>query len=267
MAEKAKIVQKRRIRAGHRSSATKLLNRVKENLGDGTEAVDKHWIKQSIQAMREKVDSLKGLDNQIIELIGALEEGVEALIEKEIEESDEVRKELNQIVLRMEEVLSKTNSPPALNQVPVQETPPPVAVMPQQHTVKARLPKLEVKKFNGRIQEWQEFWDAFESPILKNDGLSAVDKFSYLRSLVQEPARSSIAGFALTGANYEEAFQVLKKRYGKGTAIQQAQVNDLLSLPPVYSDRDTPRLGRLYDRCETHHRGLIALGVNETTYA
>lgn len=120
---------------------------MKENLGEGTEALDKHWIKQSIQAMREKVDSLNGLDQQIIELIRGLEEeGVEALIEKEIEETDEVRKELNQIVLRMEEVLSKTDSPPALNQVPVQETPPPMATMPQQHAVKARLPKLEVRK-------------------------------------------------------------------------------------------------------------------------
>lgn len=124
MAEKAKIVQKRRIRAGHRSSATKLLNRVKENLGEGNAAVDKHWIKQSIQTMRKKVDTLKGLDHQMIELIGGLEEGVEALIE-EIEDSDEVRKVLNQIVLRMEEVLSKTDSPPSLNQVSVQETPPP----------------------------------------------------------------------------------------------------------------------------------------------
>ena len=130
MAEKAKIVQKRRIRAGHRSSATKLLNRVKENLGEGNAAVDKQWIKQSIQTMREKVDTLKGLDHQMIELIGGLEEGVEALIEKEIEDSGEVRKELNQIVLRMEEVLSKTDSPPSLNQVSVQETPPPTAAMP-----------------------------------------------------------------------------------------------------------------------------------------
>lgn len=81
-----------------------------------------------------------------------------------------------------------------------------------------------------------------------------------------EPARSTLAGFALTGANYEEAVRVLKKRYGKGTAIQQAHVNDLLSLPPAYSDRDTPQLRRLYDRCETHHRRLIALGVNENTF-
>ena len=91
MADKAKIVQKRRITAGHRSSATKLLNRVKESLGEGNEAVDKQWIKQSIQAMSEKVDTLKGFDHHIIELIGGLEEeGVEALIEKEIEESDNV---------------------------------------------------------------------------------------------------------------------------------------------------------------------------------
>lgn len=76
--------------------------------------------------------------------------------------------------------------------------------------------------------------------IDKNDGLSAVDKFSYLRSLVQEPARLTIGGFALTGANYEEAVQVLKKRYEKGTAIQQAHFNNLLSLPLVYSDRDIP---------------------------
>ena len=83
---------------------------------------------------------------------------------------------------------------------------------------------------------------------------------------MQEPVRSTIARLARTGANYEEAVRVLKKRYGKGTAIQQAHVNDLLSLPPVYSDRDTLRLWRLYDRCGTHHRGLIALGVNDKTF-
>ena len=53
--------------------------------------------------MREKIDSLKGLNNQIIELIGSLEDdGNKALIEKEIEESDNVWRELNHIVLRME---------------------------------------------------------------------------------------------------------------------------------------------------------------------
>ena len=50
--------------------------------------------------MREKIDSVKRLDNQIIELIRSLEkdEG-EALIQKETEDSDNERRELNRIVV------------------------------------------------------------------------------------------------------------------------------------------------------------------------
>ena len=137
----------------------------------------------------------------------------------------------------------------------------------QQHLVKAKLPKLEVKKFSGNFQDWQEFWDSFQSSIDGNESLSAVDKFSYLKSLLYEPARSTIAGFALTGANYAAAVQVLKKRYGKEIAIQRAHIYDLLQLPPVSSDRDIPRLRKLFDDCEAHFRGLQALGVDENTYS
>ena len=48
------------------------------------EGVEKSWIKHSIQTMREKINSLRVLDDQIVEFIGSLEsEGVETLIEKE----------------------------------------------------------------------------------------------------------------------------------------------------------------------------------------
>ena len=137
----------------------------------------------------------------------------------------------------------------------------------QQHLVKAKLPKLEVKKFSGKLQDWQEFWDSFESSIDGNESLSEVDKFSYLKSLLYEPARSTIAGFALTGANYAAAVQVLKNQYGKGIAIQRAHINDLLQLPPVFSDRDIPRLRKLFDDCEAHFRGLQALRVDKNTYS
>ena len=44
-------------------------------------------------------------------------------------------------------------------------------------------------------------------------------------------------------------------------------MNDLLQLPPVFSERDIPRLRKLFDDCEAHFRGLQALGVNENTYS
>ena len=76
-----------------------------------------------------------------------------------------------------------------------------------------------------------------------------------------------IAGFALTGANYAAAVQVLKNQYGKGIAIQRAHINDWLQLPPVFSDRDIPRLRKLFDDCEAHFRGLQALRVDKNTYS
>ncbi|XP_068678457.1 uncharacterized protein [Montipora foliosa] len=138
---------------------------------------------------------------------------------------------------------------------------------PQPSGTTAKLPKLEVKKFVGKLQEWQEFWDAFESAIVNNKSLVAVDKFTYLRSLLVEPVRSTITGFSLTSANYPAAVEVLKKRYGKETAIKRAHVKDLLNLPKVFHDEDTTRLRKLYDGCESHFRGLKALGVDESTYS
>ena len=230
MAEaKEEIGKKRKIRAGHRSAATKLANKIKQKLDDGSAVEDKQWIKQSLQALKEKVETLRGLDNQIIELHGNLEEeDVEARIEKEIEDSDGVREEINRLILRLEEVLAPTGAtnPQQMNVVVQSQSEHATPSPSQQHVPKAKLPKLEVKKFSGRLQDWQEFWDSFQSSIDKNASLSAVDKFAYLRSLVQEPARSTIAGFALTSANYEAAVQALKKRYGKEIAIQRAHVND-----------------------------------------
>ena len=97
---------------------------------------------------------MKGLDNQIIELIGSLEgEDVEVRIEKEIEDSDQIRKELNEIVWRLEEILSSSSIPqPKPTNVPAQSESP-TSGSSQQHLVKVKLPKLEVKKFSGRLQD------------------------------------------------------------------------------------------------------------------
>lgn len=134
-------------------------------------------------------------------------------------------------------------------------------------SVRVKLPKLEVKKFKGSVFEWQEFWDAFESSIHTNVGLSDVDKFSYLKGLVEEPAKSAISGFSLTAANYGSAVELLKRRFGKPVTIQRAHINELLNLQGVYKERETGRLRALYNKIECHYRGLVALKVGEATYS
>lgn len=76
-------------------------------------------------------------------------------------------------------------------------------------------------------------------------------------------ARSAIAGFALTSADYKAATDLLEKRYGKKNDIQRAHINELLNLESIYSERDTQRLRHLYDFAETKYRD----GLEQDTYA
>ena len=49
-----------------------LLDQVIQRLSDWSKVSDRKWGKESLQALQEKVDALKELDNQILALIGGL---------------------------------------------------------------------------------------------------------------------------------------------------------------------------------------------------
>ena len=115
------------------------LNRLKDRLNDEEIPVEKFWLKESIQSMRLKIESLKTLDDQMIELIASeTTEGVEKRIEKEIENSDSVRAELNDIVMRMEEMMSKCESPPSIVQPSTARPPKFIQTWRQEFLSKAR---------------------------------------------------------------------------------------------------------------------------------
>ena len=93
--------------------------------------------------------------------------------------------------------------------------------------VNVRLPKLELTKFGGQLHHWQEFWDGYSSAVHENNNLANADKFKYLRSLLEEPARSVVAGLPLTSNNYETAIKLLQDSYGDPVVIQRAHINQL----------------------------------------
>lgn len=62
----------------------------------------------------------------------------------------------------------------------------------------ASQPKLMLQPFIGDITAWTTFWDSYESAIHENNGLSDIDKFNYLRSLLERTAYEAIAGLTLT---------------------------------------------------------------------
>ena len=127
-----------------------------------------------------------------------------------------------------------------------------------------KLPKLELKKFDGDHSKWISFWDTFEASVHKNESLSAIDKFNYLISRFERPA----AQLTLTASNYDEAIEILKGtcRFGNKQQIVNRHMEILLNLDTVTSHVNMRNLRKLHDTVESNVRSLKKLGVPRETY-
>ena len=139
-------------------------------------------------------------------------------------------------------------------------------VNPGSTSNKVRLPKLELRRFDGELTEWTAFWDSYESAIHNSIDLSAIDKFTYLRSLLEGPAATAIAGLTLSSPNYAEAITILKKRFGNKQAIVSRHMDTLMNLEAVASQNNYQGLRQLYNLMESHVRGLHALGIPSSSF-
>eukprot|EP00794_Sanderia_malayensis_P004910 gene4910-biopygen3985 len=132
---------------------------------------------------------------------------------------------------------------------------------------RVKLPKLEIRKFSSKIQEWNEFWDSLKSAVHENPSLAKVDKFKYLRSFLDETVWRTISGLTLLDKDYDAAVDILERRYAKPMQIKRAHINDIINLAPIFNDRSLTRLRNLHDDLETHFHGLEAMGAEKETHS
>ncbi|XP_066973185.1 uncharacterized protein [Macrobrachium rosenbergii] len=134
------------------------------------------------------------------------------------------------------------------------------------HSVK--LPRLELLKFGRKITEWMPFWDQFKA-IVDDKPMPPVNKFMYLRSVLEGEARRVIQGLAQTAANYKSACELLKERYAKPNKIISAHIQDLMQLALSRRskyDNQLLALRKLQDDVIAHVCSLEALGVGGDQY-
>ncbi|XP_055714352.1 uncharacterized protein LOC129808594 [Phlebotomus papatasi] len=77
------------------------------------------------------------------------------------------------------------------------------------------LPPLKIPPFSGDFSEWQQFYEFFRITIHEKDNLKPIQKFQYLRGALSVEAKARIKHFAMTEANYQEAWEMLVNRYNK----------------------------------------------------
>ena len=303
MAE-SELVKKKRIRAGHKGSLKRILTEVKEMLGSPREHSAR--LGQQLQTLKEKRETVSKLDAEIMdgleedeivdEIVQAdvYREGIDMAIldiQDALSGLDIARKAGSQPANKETRVhqqqgdtvghnfpsvpeASTTDPVPPTSSTPRAEATTPAsdpqaqaqASVPSRAIGQVKLPKLSLRKFNGDLTSWTPFWESFKSSIHENNEITSVDKFNYPNSLLEGSAAAAIAGLTLSDANYNDAVNILTKRFGNRQQIVTKHMDALMGLEAVTSNHNLKGLRRLYDLVETHTRSLCSLGIPSTSY-
>ena len=130
--------RKKKARAGHRASATKIKNRIIKLL-EGAEAPDTATLAQLGMSLKEKLEILKTLDSEVLDL--TKEGGLAA----EIDEADAYKGDIYAAMARLEEFNSQDRR--AASDI-TRETP---AAVRAPAVKKVKLPKLSIRPFNNKL--------------------------------------------------------------------------------------------------------------------
>ncbi|XP_068750788.1 uncharacterized protein [Montipora capricornis] len=103
---------------------------------------------------------------------------------------------------------------------------------PAKSSVAAKLPKLSITKFGGKVEDWLPFWGKFKSEI-DSSNLAKLTKFGYLKELLEKHVRNDIDGLPFTDDGYDNAKAILEAEYGQPADIVNAYVKNIMELPVI----------------------------------
>ncbi|CAG9787636.1 unnamed protein product [Diatraea saccharalis] len=138
-------------------------------------------------------------------------------------------------------------------------------------STKVRLPKIELFKFDGDLENWLRFWSQFKK-IHHDEELTGDDKFHYLLQSMMPGSRASdlVHSFPPTSENYEKVIESLKSRFGKTDLLVEVYIRKLLQLvvqSNIYKSQKKFQVTSLYDKLESHLRSLESLNVSKEACA
>ena len=126
----------KRVRAGHKSSATKMTTRVEEMLLSG-ESIKLSKLNQLRMSLRKKLEEIKVLASKILSLVK------DDKVDDEIAQANLYKEKIYSNLILIEKATKTPPPAPTISVATPISTPSP--------TNKVRLPKLTIKAFNGKL--------------------------------------------------------------------------------------------------------------------
>lgn len=117
------------------------------------------------------------------------------------------------------------------------------------------LPRLELPTFNGRQKEWLDFYNIFSVLVDKNDELSNIEKFQYLRSCLEGDAAQLIQSLEVTVFNYKKALDLLISRYDNKHYVFHSHLQELFKIQSI-ANPNVAQLRNFVDNINANLRAL-----------
>ena len=123
--------------------------------------------------------------------------------------------------------------------------------------------RLKIEEQRQKLQWncWKSFKETFEAAVHRRTDLTNIEKFTYLRSLLDKTALQAIEGFFLTAENYTAAWRLLNERFGNEQISISSYMNKILNISPVYLP-NVRSFRELYGNVESNVRALENFGVS-----
>ena len=122
----------------------------------------------------------------------------------------------------------------------------------------AKLPKLSIRPFSGKVEDWLPFWGKFTAEI-DSTNLNCLTKFGYLKELLVDSVRTDIDGLPFNEDGYANAKVILEAEYGQTTEIVNAYVKNIMGLPTIAGTSPT-KVKEFYKQLRFNVQSLETLG-------
>ncbi|XP_037877095.1 uncharacterized protein LOC119630738 isoform X2 [Bombyx mori] len=96
-----------------------------------------------------------------------------------------------------------------------------------------KLPTINLPSFDGNYLKWLEFRDTFRSMVNENESIPKINKFHYLRSVLEGSAAVVIKSIEFSSENYDVAWDLLCQRYDNTRLLVNNHLRALFSFQPI----------------------------------
>ncbi|XP_043496379.1 uncharacterized protein LOC122520346 [Polistes fuscatus] len=128
------------------------------------------------------------------------------------------------------------------NPVPAAKIPNDSSIISNQTSTTERpikLKRIEIPKFDGRLEKWLEFKKGFLTLIDARTDISDLEKHAYLRDALQGRALEVITLYSGDGSNYKLAWEALLEKYDRKRVLLARLLDAILDL--THSEDDSAR--------------------------